>query len=241
MNSKTLLSISANKIICWILLLLSLVLLLPANDANAQCPAGDPCATSSFYRIQSWPMPLEDADGRSLLSLQEADATDLAAFTPIINSMAGSTSLAIRFNVTRITTKPQDYCECNFELNAKGCHSGLPASEILQCVRNCRRGQDACTGSGNIVKQSDGGYWYSFPASTEMGAGGIWKKNVFEVKPINRDWAQNSSTIKSAACFADALKANPETSIDALFDNEQLCPVIPLATLEEQAIRRNEY
>ena len=209
-----------------------------STTVYAHCPDNDPCETNLYYRIQSWPVPLQDVDGRSMLSLQEANATNEAAFSEVILSMATSTALAIRFNVTRITTAPQDYCECNFEHDNKGCHAGLPPSDLLLCARNCRRDGQACTGTGSIPKQT-GGDWYSFPAATQVldRAVGPWERHPFGNKP-NHDWSENSSVIKRASCLADALDSNPGLTVSELFDNQAPCPVVTQVELNREAVPR---
>lgn len=206
--------------------------------AWAQCPDGDPCETIDVYRIQTWPNLLSDAKGRSLLSLTEANALNDAAFSPAIKSMGNSTALAIRYTVSRIADKPQDYCECNLEYEGKGCAVGKIAVEQLKlCSRECRRGDAACRGSGYIDKP-DNGRWYGFPASTEWSDNGIWKKNAFDVKAENRDWIERSELreVKRADCISENLEAD-STNLASLFDDEEICPSVSNEALTNEALK----
>ena len=212
------------------------LLALAAGAASAACPDGDPCKTAFFYRIQSWPMPIQDAAGRPMLSLREANAVDVAAFNATIKSMGGSTALAIRFSVTYMDMRPHDYCECNFERNGAGCHGGTPAAQLLQCQRQCRRGKDACRGSGWNAKEG-GGNWYAFPDATQWTEGGRWSKNAFTVDARNRDWLERGRVIKRANCIARELNKGDPPSLDDLFNNNDLCPAIGEDELAKEAVK----
>jgi len=222
------------------LLITLLVTAVISTTAYADCPNGDPCETSHYFRIQSWPVPLQDVDGRSMLSLQEANATNEAAFSEVITSMAASNALAIRFQVTRITSAPQNYCECNFEYNGAGCHAGLPSAQLLMCARNCRYANAACRGTGSIPKQT-GGDWYSFPAATQVidRNNGPWGRNPFDPNAHNHDWFEEPGIIKRASCLADALANEPAgLTINQLFENDAPCPIVTQAELNSEAIPR---
>lgn len=207
-----------------------------APQAVAHCPDSDPCETGNVYRIQSWPSMMNDAQGRSLLSLSEANALDEPEFVGAMKSMGGSTSLAIRFTVTRIVTAPNNYCECNLEFQNKGCSSNLSLETLRQCTRVCRRDALACTATGFNVRPS-GGRWYSFPASTEWSDTGVWKKNAFEVDVRNRDWSENANDriIKRARCIADELGKTPTPTLQALFENPAPCPSVATEELQREA------
>lgn len=201
--------------------------------AEAACPGGSPCETIHVYRIQSWPTIQFDAAGRPLISIQEANGADAKAFTVAVSGQTKSTALAIRYDVTRIADRPNDYCECNLEHASRGCPSNLPPLQLHQCSRVCRRDGQACTGTGFNVKQDSGGKWYSFPAATQCGgARVVWKKHGFgAVKPTSCDWLENSRVIKEVSCIAKALAIAPATSLDTLYNNEAPCPSIAEATL----------
>lgn len=210
-----------------------LALLSWSGQALAACPGASPCETINVYRIQSWPTIQFDAAGRPLISIQEANGADEKAFKVAVSGQTASTALAIRYNVTRIEDPPNDYCECNLENNAKGCPSSLPPLQLHQCSRVCRRGNLACTGTGFNVKQDSGGKWYSFPAATQCGGVRVnWKKHSFgAVKATSCDWLENSRVIKTVGCIATALATAPAPSLDALFNNNAICPAIAEATL----------
>lgn len=212
-----------------------LALLGWSGAAAAACPAGAPCETIHVYRIQSYPTIQVDAKGRPLISIQEANGADEKAFTLAVAGQVGSTALAIRYNVTRITDKPDDYCECNLENDqGRGCPSNLAPDVLRLCTRVCRRDGAACTGTGFNVKQDSGGKWFAFPAATQCGgARDVWKKHAFgAVKPSSCDWLENSRVIKKVSCIATALAAEPLIGLDALFNNDAPCAAIAEATLE---------
>ncbi|ALN57671.1 hypothetical protein [Lysobacter enzymogenes] len=222
--------------------LAALTLLLAAGGAQAACPDGSPCETIAVYRVQTWPALLTDAAGRDSLSLQEANGTSQASFEPVIKGYAGGPkTLAIRFSVIRIASAPNAYCNCNFELGDKACKTS-DLDLLKQCKRVCLNSGKTCTATGKDDK-SDGGAWYAFPASTrcvtrDAAPTQQWKKNAFEVNPKNCDWYQASSSIKRAACVADALKLDPSLDLDRLFANEAPCATVDAATLQQEAIPR---
>ena len=203
--------------------------------AQADCPNSSPCETIHVYRLQSWPTIRQDASGRPLISLQEANAADAAAFKSILSGVSStSTALAIRYDVTRIADAPNDYCECNLETGTKGCPSSLPADQLKQCSRVCRRsGAASCPVAGFNTK-SDGGKWYAFPVATLCGGNrNVWKKNAFgNAKPSWCDWSENSRVIKQASCLAAALKTTPTPTLDALFNHNAPCAAVSEATLQ---------
>ncbi|RDZ27235.1 hypothetical protein [Lysobacter silvisoli] len=204
-----------------------------SGRADAACPAGDPCETLHVYRVQSWPTIQHDAAGRPLISLQEANAADAAAFKAAVKGKVASTALAIRYNVTRIADAPNDYCECNLELANKGCASNLPPIQLHQCARVCRRDQLTCAATGDFGKQDSGGRWYAFPVVSMCGgARNVWKKNALgNAKPNWCDWQENARVIKQVSCLATALDAEPGVDLDALFNNPQPCAALDEAAL----------
>lgn len=225
--------------------LMTLCLLLStlfASTAYAACPAGDPCENVLVYRVQTWPGLLTDAKGRDLLSLQEANAGSKGAFKDVLAGYGGSTSLALRFTVTRITSAPNGYCNCNFELAGKACKTG-DLNVLKQCDRVCRYNgaADNCVFAGTDVKVD--GAWYAFPASTRCltqaaAPAQAWKKNAFGVVAKNCDWYAAAPLIKRASCIATAIKADPHRDLDALFADDALCPVVTSAEIQQEAIPR---
>lgn len=199
-----------------------------SDHAEAACPTGDPCETINVYRLQSRLPISQDALGRPLVSLQEANATDATAFGP----SAASTALAIRYQVTRIAINPNNYCECNLEYEDEGCPASTPLPRLRQCARVCRYADAACTATGFNTKSS-GGKWYAFPAATQCG--GIrtdWRKRTFgRTDPTWCDWLEEARIIKEASCLAEQLKQSPRPSLDALFDDDSVCPRLDESTL----------
>ena len=209
---------------CLLELSLGLALLGWSDRAEAACPDGDPCETIHVYRLQSR-LPIDqDALDRPLLSLQEANATDAAAFLPILATSKGSGALAIRYRVTRIAIEPNGYCECNLEYQGKGCKSTLPLETLAQCARACRYHGEACPVAGRNVK-TGGGAWYAFPADTQCGGGrDVWQKRTFgRTDPRWCDWREEARIVKEASCLVAALKGATH-SLDALFDDDDVCP-----------------
>lgn len=205
-------------------LLLAAPLLGWSGTALAACPDGDPCETLHVYRLQSR-LPIDqDADGRPILSLQEANATDAVSFRSILATATSSTAYAIRYDVTRIASAPNNYCECNLEHDGVGCPSSLPRDQLQQCARVCRYNDGPCQATG-LNPKSDGGTWYAFPAATQCGGQrDTWQKRTFgRSNPRWCDWRENTRVIKSAACVARYLQDNPEATLDALFDDAELC------------------
>ncbi|WP_111267841.1 hypothetical protein [Marilutibacter maris] len=192
--------------------------------ARADCPDGDPCETVHVYRLQSR-LPIdEDAQGRPFQSLQEANATDAVAFRSILAVAAQANAYAIRYQVTRIASAPNDYCECNLEYDNRGCPSSLPREELQQCARVCRYNDGACQVTG-FNRKHDGGLWYAFPAATQCGGPrNTWRKRTFgRTNPAWCDWREDARTVKDAACMARALGERPEATLGELFDDEDLC------------------
>lgn len=205
--------------------LLASVLAGWSAPARAACPDGDPCETVQVYRLQSRLPIVQDADGRPILSLQEANATDAVSFRSILATAGGSTAYAIRYRVTRIASAPNDYCECNLEHDGRGCPSSLPRDELQQCARVCRYNDGACQATG-FNRKHDGGLWYAFPAATQCGGQrNTWRKRMFGMSnPAWCDWQERGRTVKGAACVADELEERPQATLDELFDDEDLCP-----------------
>ncbi|HEX9392014.1 MAG TPA: hypothetical protein VF928_11940 [Usitatibacteraceae bacterium] len=205
-------------------------------SAAADCPGGAPCETVNVYKVQSWPTIWQDAKGRELISLREANATDLKSFSAALTSMAKSSALAIRYNVTRIVDKPDDYCNCNLELKDKGCGPKTSLTDMKTCTRICRLDTKECNVAGKTSKDG-GGFWYAFPDKTRLtgSANESWKRNAFKVDKNARDWSENSRIIKKASCFADELTKSPAASIDALFENEKPCPALSEAELLKES------
>lgn len=210
---------------------------LAATPALAACPASDPCEHVTVYRVQGWPHVPQDSLHRDTLSLQEANATDAKAFLAAVTSMGNSQSLAIRYTVTRINTAPNHYANCNLQTpqNA-GCPSSLPASQLLQCTRRCIYNNATSTANGVAPHTDTGGLWYSFPAATRKtpGVNEVWAKNVFSVKPNNRDWSEDTRIIKRVSCIAEAMSATVKPDLDSLFTNESPCPSVSALTLQAE-------
>ena len=229
--------------LCFCLALVSLSWLMP-NSAIADCPDGDPCVNLTVYRLQGWPVPYEDAKGREMISLQEANANNSVAARAFLASKADhGTSIVIQSNVIMMNQKPLNYCNCNFEHDKKGCQASLAGTQegiqtFLNCVRSCFNGGDACTGSG-LVDKEGGGIWYSFPVSTMFTEGGNarWMKNAFGVDARNRDWMEEARVVKRANCIAGLLRGNDELTLEEAFTNES-CDSISEETLREEAIPR---
>ncbi len=209
---------------CVLALPLVLALLGWSDHARAKCPDGDPCETIHVYRLQSQLPIEEDAKGRPLLSLQEANATDAAAFGPLLASAKDSDALAIRYRVTRIAIEPNGYCECNLEYQDKGCKPTLPVETLRQCARACRYHGEECQVAGRNVR-TGGGIWYAFPAQTQCGDGrDTWQKRTFgRTNPGWCDWREDARIVKRASCLAAALKGTMR-SLDALFEDDEPCP-----------------
>lgn len=200
-----------------------------SGSASATCPDDDPCETLDVYRVQSrmpavQPPISADAAGRPLVSLQEANANDAIAFRGLLQATP-STHLAIRTNVTRIASRPNDYCNCNLEHANKGCHGGTPLATLRQCTRVCRYGgEDTCRLAGAAPK-SDGGSWYAFPAAMQcVGARNKWQRNVIRFDASHCDWRENARVIKGAGCLAAVLVHTPMASLDMLFGPHSPCP-----------------
>lgn len=195
-----------------------------SGQARAACPGGDPCETLSVYRLQSR-LPIDtDAAGRPILSLEEANATDAVAFRSILAASGSSTSYAIRYRVTRIADAPNNYCECNLELNGRGCPPTMAPGQLAQCTRVCRYDNGPCQATG-FNRKHDGGTWYAFPAATRCGgARNVWRKRTFgRNDPAWCDWQEDARVVKSASCLAGELARRDGVTLDALFDAPALC------------------
>jgi len=205
---------------------------LVAIPALAACPGSDPCETIYVYKFQSWPTIMQDAAGRSLLSLREANASNETAFRQGLPSMGKGTALAIRYQVTRITSTPNGYCNCNLELNNVGCGGGITLDKLKKCTRSCRYNNAQCVVAGVDVKDG-GGQWYAFPDATRhTGAvGQVWQKNAHGVGPNNRDWSENSRVIKRADCIAKEMSKSSPPTLDSLFDSDNPCASVSDQTL----------
>ncbi|MCF7223696.1 hypothetical protein [Marilutibacter chinensis] len=216
--------LARHRIAMGALWLLASTLALWGGPAQAACPGGDPCETLHVYRLQSR-LPIDtDAAGRPILSLQEANATDAVAFRSILAASGSSTSYAIRYRVTRIADAPNNYCECNLELNGRGCPPTMAPGQLAQCTRVCRYNNGPCQATGFNIKH-DGGTWYAFPAATQCGGvRTVWRKRTFgRSDPSWCDWREEERVIKSASCLADEIGRRPDAGLDALFDDPALC------------------
>lgn len=207
-----------------LVLALATPLLAWSGLARADCPGGDPCETVQVYRLQSR-LPIdEDAQGRPLLSLQEANATDAVSFRSIVATVPGdSDAYAIRYVVTRIADPPNNYCECNLEHAGVGCPSNLPLQELQQCARQCRYNDGPCQATG-WNRKHDGGMWYAFPAATACGGPRTtWRKRTFGRSAVDWcDWREDARVVKSAACVATRMAQHGE-SLDTIFGDPDLC------------------
>jgi hypothetical protein len=212
------------------------VLVVP--KAKAACPQGSPCSDLDVFRYQSWPMPLLDASGNNLLTLQSANAGDGRAILGLIKArVPGEHDIVVKSTATVINNQFSTYCNCNLQLNNAGCPPNSTSEKLLQCSRSCLNDLKQCAGFGNNV--IDVGVWYAFPRSTMYTDGAVWRKNVFERKPSYRDWLETSTIYKRAGCLKQlAISAEHfNSSFSQIFELAD-CVEIDYQDLVETAIPR---